>query len=223
MPKYLILLLLCFCCISAFTQHKKPKSPLKHRVFFPLKSPHDDCISINKYTVAQRLKHYPFNKSAKIIAVSYHNVGGGPPNEEVLIDTATGKIIPSVKFDTLKYGLRVKNGELNPASIVETVVLNKNQINTLTNLIYNTDFRVKGNNGIDPGHMCFAPRNALLFVDQLGKIFDYLQICFACENYESKSGRINLGTGCYQKIKLAKKWFIDTGFQFGTIKKDGDE
>ncbi|PTQ93621.1 hypothetical protein C8P68_10883 [Mucilaginibacter yixingensis] len=222
MPKYLVLLLLCFCGVAVCAQPKKPAKGKRYRYdAYPMVSPHDDCVFNSKYTLGERLKRYPFNEAVTILAVSYHNFNGGQPNQEIRVDSL-GKIIPTPQIDTLKYGLWIKQGALDGTSIVELVKLSKAQIRSLTNLIYNTDFRVKGNNGVDPGYNCFAPRNALLFFDKNGKIFDYIQICFACQNYESKSGRINLGTECYQKMDLAKKWFINQGVQFGTIKRDDE-
>lgn len=53
----------------------------------------DNCTFTNQYTVAQRLKKYPFSKAAKTLAVSFN--GGGEPNHVVLIGDQ--------KPDTLSY------------------------------------------------------------------------------------------------------------------------
>src|ERR1700694_2119122 len=47
-----------------------------------------DCVFTHKYSIAQRLRKYPFSKAVKILAISYN--GGMEPNVDVVIggDTA---------------------------------------------------------------------------------------------------------------------------------------
>ena len=181
----------------------------KHKDYF------DDCVFLNRYSIKQRLKHYPFSTAVKIIAVSYPVEyptmipfdGPDQPN-----DSAVKRKIDT----TFTVGLHVKNGKLNNSSIKEIRVLNKAQINKLTNIIYNTDYKVNEFNSYLEGE-CFDPRNALIFIDKYGKIFDYIEICFECRNSESKSGKITIGTICNQKYDLLKKYFLSLGIKYGTI------
>src|ERR1700761_7966186 len=39
----------------------------RHKKYF------DDCIFVKKYSLAQRLKRYPYSKAVKIVAVSYND------------------------------------------------------------------------------------------------------------------------------------------------------
>ena len=76
-------------------------------------------------------------------------------------------------------GLLVNNGVLDQSSIKEIKTLTQSQINQLTNIIYNTDLKVHRHGELVPalfengGGGCFNPRNAVLFIDRDGKIFDY--------------------------------------------------
>jgi hypothetical protein len=187
----------------------------------------DNCVFVNEYSVKQRLMAYPYSKAVKVLAVSYpcfcDNVDAG-----IIIDSPGRSIdtLPKKVNDTLlKTGLNVKNGVLNYSSIKEVKVLTQSQINQLTNTIYNTDFKVRGHFEIpilfeQGGGGCFDPRNALLFVDKNGKIFDYIEICFECHVADSKSRKITLGPGCDQKFELLRQYFISLGIKYGTINKN---
>jgi hypothetical protein len=179
----------------------------------------DDCVFTNRYSINQRLKRYPFSKAVKIIAVSYPT---SYPKADIQIDDPIriSDSLLKIRNDTLsKEGLHVKNGELNYASIKEIKVLNKAQINKLTNIIYNTNYKVKDFNVYEKGE-CFDPRNAIVFFDKDGKVFDYLEICFECLNTESKSNKITVGTLCTQKYEILRKYLISLGIKYGTINKN---
>jgi hypothetical protein len=45
-------------------------------------------------------------------------------------------------------------------------------------------------------------------------------VCFECLNYRSQSEKINVGAYCDQKFDLLKKFFLDAGIKYGTLKTD---
>jgi len=169
--------------------------------------PGDDCVETNKYSIRQRLAKYPFNKAVKILAVSYP---GMSRNHEILIDDTT-----QMNHD-FEAGLHVSNGVLDYCSIIEAKELTVDQIAKLTSIIYNTRLKKMGSDFAIPGHNCYFPRNALLFFDKNGKIFDYLEICFQCEHYSSLSEKLHIGMLCNQKYDMLKKFLIDVGLEHGT-------
>jgi len=203
-------------------KHKLPQPPTRAQALKDFAN--NDCMFMKRYSVVERLKHYPFSKAAKIMIVSY------PfwyPEEQIhndndttnKIDTITRKEInKSGKFidSIFPAGLHVRKGILNYSSLKETIYLNQHQINSLTNIIYNTAYKKK-NMIYDPGASCFNPRNALVFLDKNGKIFDYLEVCFECQRYSSLSGKISIGTYCNQKYDLLKQSLIGMGIKYGTI------
>jgi len=185
----------------------KPKSMLP-----PDKLYYNDCVFIHKYTIAQRLKKYPFSKAAKILAVSYDS---SMPNAPIITDTDTIKHLVSKKH----HGLFINNGRLDYSSLFEVKQLTSSQINRLTNMMFNTDVKVH-NNYATASRACFDPRNAFIFFDKDGKVFDYIEICFECERTESKSGKLYLGSGCNQELDMTKKFLIGLGIKFGTTTTD---
>ena len=163
----------------------------------------------------------------KIVAVSFLGFEPNPDtviNETLNVNDTPGKKIINIKLsknvpDTaFKAGLHIKNGKLNYSSIIEIKELNYEQIGKLTNVIYNTTVR-KPSNYVSPGFDCYTPRNALIFYDRNGRIFDYLEICFECMRDESQSHKVTIGTYCNQKYDLLKGLFIKFGIKYGTTRQ----
>jgi len=189
----------------------------------------EDCIYTLKYTVTQRLKLYPFSKAAKIEAVSYRYMDPrrqNSINDSIKIyddsirtktpDSLWRTFPPETKYES---GLHIKNQKLNHSSLIEIKQLDAKQIENLTNLIFNTTTK-KTTNYPHTGYTCYAPRNALIFYDKNGKVYDYLEICFECNQFRSLYDKIFIGSYCNQKFDLFKQFFIDVGIQHGTVKKD---
>ncbi|MDT3405657.1 hypothetical protein [Mucilaginibacter terrae] len=110
-----------------------------------------------------------------------------------------------------------KNGLLDSTTLIEIKTLNKAQINQLSNIIYNIS---NSKPGVSPGSMC-APyyRNALIYFDRKGKVFDYLEICFQCEQTRSKSEKLYIGNNCIQKFDILKKFLKGLGVNYA----EGDD
>ncbi|BAU53620.1 alpha/beta fold hydrolase [Mucilaginibacter gotjawali] len=214
----------------------KPKISIQKRTIsadfkIGIRNPHptdDDCVFTNHYSVAERLKKYPFSKALKIVAVSFRYMDRRREyltNDSVKIydDGIHAKVPDSLlhknPFD-IQYesGLHVKNQKLNYSSLIEIQNLSGKQIEKFTNLIYNTTVR-KQTDYADPGYTCYSPRNAIVFFDKNGKVYDYLEVCFECMHYRTLSDKFSIGTYCNQKYDLLRQFFIDTGIDYGTIKK----
>jgi hypothetical protein len=187
------------------------RTPPKDKLYY------NDCVFTNRYAISQRLKKYPFSKASKILAVSYD--GTVEPNLLVLASGDTINAATNEKIRNFKpHGLFFKNDTLDYINLFEVKQLTINQINRLTNILFNTDVKIH-NDYAHPGYKCFEPRNAFIFFDKNGKVFDYIEICFTCEGTRSKSDRIYLGP-CNQKFDMVKKFFIDLGIRYGTITKE---
>jgi hypothetical protein len=210
-----------FCSELHFLTDTTKKHHVKHTYRLPEprhglpddKIYYNDCVFTHKYSILQRIKKYPFSKVAKILAVSYD--GGPEPNVDIIIDSA--KMKKPVKMKP--HGLIFNKGKLDTSSLFEIKQLTSAQVNRLTNMMFNTDFKVHNNYVIGTA-ACFDPRNAFIFFDKNGKVFDYIEICFECKRTESKSGRVFLGCGCNQELDMTKKFFIDLGIKYGTITND---
>jgi hypothetical protein len=212
-----------FCVGKPFpvdtTKHIVIRHPVKHPLRANRPKPwltdnefhYLDCVFTREYSIAQRLRKYPFSKAIKILAVSYN--GGAEPNKDIVVGEDTAK-----KIKTKPYGLLIQKGMLDTASLFEVKQLTPKQIAGLTNMMFNTDIKVHYNfdNYADPGVKCFQPRNAFIFIDKNEKVFDYVEICFECRNTESESGRIHI-ENCNQSLEMTKKFLIDLGIKFGTL------
>jgi len=178
----------------------------------------DSCLFTNKHTVANRLKKYPYSAAIKIMLVSYY--GGGQPNQDIKIDSPFTTSIPSTHVRNKHYmGLVIKNKKLDYSPLIETKVLNRKQVEELTNIVFNYDFAGMKNYTVTGFAACFEPRNSILFFDKNGKILDHLDICFQCHNYESASKNLSIGTNCAQKFDMLARFFIKAGVRYGADNK----
>ena len=146
-----------------------------------------NCIYNNKYSESQRLGFYPLNISdtVKLISFRYH-INDYP----------------------------VQKGHLVKDSILEISVLNKTEINRLTNILYNYNSNRQGN--IRSTRSCFQPRNAILFIDRVGQVREFALISFSCDQFELSSNRIEKWDACYQKSQMILGLFISAGIKYGT-------
>lgn len=65
------------------------------------------------------------------------------------------------------------------------------------------------------GASCFNPRNAILFYDNRGNVYEKFIICFECERYRTDHEDINFGDFCEGKWELLKAFFKSAGIQHG--------
>jgi hypothetical protein len=232
--KIILTLLLIFICSKAFSNGEKitidtithaVKIHYKRHSNWPkIKYPapsdkvyYQDCVFVHRYTAAQRLAKYPYNKAVKILAVSYD--GTAEPNIDIVIGPDT------VKHEKRKpHGLIFHNGVLDTTNLFEIKHLSATQINGFTNIMMNIKERIPNDYAsVNSPYACFNPRNAFIFIDKNGKAFDYLEICFECDRIESKSHKIYFTTGCTQDLDLVKKYLISIGIKFGTTTTDASQ
>lgn len=148
------------------------------------------CVYKSKYSVTQRNQFYPFNiaDSIKLVSFRYHNKNSCP----------------------------VRNDTLLVDSLIEIKTLDRDEINRLTDILYNNFYKKFPNYGSLT--QCFFPRNAILFFDKAGKLKEYILICFHCNRHEESSDAIVFGSDCTQKIDKLSQFFISVGLKLGTDK-----
>jgi hypothetical protein len=169
-----------------------------------------DCASLNIISLAERLKRYPFDKTKNVQLVSFKSS----------YNTETGEYyrdsLPRMN-DTVCY-----------SKLFEIITLIPSQVDRLTDLIYNYNFKFKYEPKGDVYFIkslmaCYNPRNAVLFLDKDNKVFEFIEICFECERTETSSEHVNFGTNCNQKLLLIKDFFKKSGIQYGVSKIENDE
>jgi adenylate cyclase class IV len=124
--------------------------------------------------------------------------------------------IKLVSFKGFK--LPIENDTVCFSKLYEIKTLTLRQIDSLTNIMYNIGFG--GTILIIQEMACYQPRNAIIFVDNFGKAFEYIEICFECEQTVNSSERIEFGEACDEKFNLLKRQFQNSGISYGIKEKD---
>ena len=144
------------------------------------------------YPTAKRRNIYPFASSSEIWLVSY----------PFLFDS----VIPLLSFDKFNIDRNLFR---------ESAHLSMSAIDSLTDILYNNIYTKR----IDSIHGkpiiyqmgaadCYMPQNAILFINDIGKAFAYIELCFECSKYKTSSNIIAMEEFCFQKYNLLKQFFI---------------
>jgi len=200
-----ILITLLFCSTTLFGQTKKESQNPPPPTSF---DKNHQCGKTHKYSFADRLKNYPFDKANAVLIVSF--------NYSVV---ETYIITPNNKDSTAIYSegrLPIKDDTLSYADLAEKFKLNEKQIDSLTNILFNYDY--KGKIEFELTSLCFDPHNAIVFLDNNGKMFEYIEICFLCDRINVSSEKIKTGNFCHGKYELLKTYFRQIGLKIGVEK-----
>ena len=197
--KYLFLILLLLPCMPVSAQRavkiSGPQPPLPPPPKELLREKIiKECTCTNKFNKAKRLSIYPFNKAADVKIISFEEIFRTP----------------------------VKNKILDTQKVFEQIKLTSDQKDTLTNLLYNVGYTpVPGAKRPDFGEAnCYFPRNAILFIDSSGKVFEYLEICFACHRMKKSSSKVHFGEFCETKYDILKAFLSNAGITYGTAEQE---
>lgn len=109
--------------------------------------------------------------------------------------------------------LPMMNDTVCYSKLKEIKTLTLSQIDSLTDILYNVGFG--GTILIIREMSCYSPRNAILFVNSDDKVFEYIELCFECEQFVVSSDKIEFGDTCNQKFTMLKKLFIRAGINYG--------
>ncbi|WP_183572572.1 hypothetical protein HDF18_05025 [Mucilaginibacter sp. X5P1] len=191
--RYIFLFILCFIYTITLAQRVKgfiepsPKQIIESKII-------DECSFTNKYSTAQRLSFYPFNKAKNVILISFKEDQGIPVKKQVV----------------------------DEKQVLEQITLTQESKDSLTSILYNVGFTpVKRATQLPSGEAsCYEPRNGILFVNEASKAFEYIEICFACERKTKSSDRINDGQYCSTKYDLLRRFFLNNGIKYGTGERD---
>ena len=179
MKKHLIQVLLILLQSSSFGQIRSPeeiKDSINHQ-----------CTHRNNFTIAERLRNYPFNSSKQVKLAS---------------------ISSSLGDDFLRAG------KINLALLKEVTTLDSIQINYLTDILYNLDS--KGTIFYYSIEGCYYPKNAILFIDTNGQVFDLIELSFECSDFKISSEKFTHFRFCNEKYSSLKSFFKKSGISYGT-------
>jgi hypothetical protein len=193
----LVMLLLCSACTltkRSISRVPPPPPPLTYPENIKLY----ECLYIDSLNPKERLEIYPFNKASRIEIISYPSVRVYAPDSSY--------IEPG--------GIPMLNSKIDFTKIQERIVLPKNLVDTLTNILYN--YRSKTQ--IIEHLTCDCPcTNAILFFNKKDKCFAYLGLCFGGPDFFAYPDEIKVNTGdfCIGKYELLMAFFKKTGIKYG--------
>lgn len=90
------------------------------------------------------------------------------------------------------------------------------EVDKLTDIFYNYGFR--GKIYTMSLAACYSPRNAILFLDNKGKIIEFIEICFECQRVSKSSDKVSLGEMYDQKLNMLFELFKEVGIEYGITK-----
>jgi hypothetical protein len=161
------------------------------------------CTKTKNFTEIERLNNFPFSETAQIKLIAFESKNIEITGEEL------SKHLNSIKL---------KMDVFNPSNYTEVATLNSNQINQLTDIIYNYSYKKMPYSFGDT--KCYEPRNAIIFLDKNNLIISYIEICFGCDRYRTSSPELNLGKDCTEKFEMVKSIFKECKIEYGITRRD---
>jgi hypothetical protein len=168
------------------------------------------CVFDEQYSAEQRRAFYPFYQAVRVELVAFKPSARNGIHYATSNSDAFGK--PSVvKNET---GLTMNaDGTVEVRSVDERVTLGGKEVDELSNLLYN--YRYRDANYQRNRANCYAPRNAIVFYNESGKPFAFLELCFECQDFEAFPSKIRTGEFCDGKWDALKALFRSAGVQYG--------
>lgn len=145
------------------------------------------CTHFGKLSLKQRLARYPFNKAKSVMLISF---------------TDNSILYPDYKLNKDRI-LALGNAE-------DTKMLTAADIDELSDLLFNV--------GYDTDELfktqipeCPELKNAIVFLDDKGKPFDYIGIYFGCNAAEYDINKIEFPVDCDDKYDMLGHFFSERG------------
>ena len=155
----------------------------------PIDKIHDDqkCYHNGKLSPAERKNKYPFNTAEKISIISFNADLGQTP---------------------------ITNDTIHRSKTNDFIALSSEQIEDLTDILYNYNYAKKTNLISEQKVGCYYPRHAIVFTDQADKVLTFIEICFECREIKTALQTESTGLFCEGKYDLLKSFFIAIGINY---------
>lgn len=213
MKRFLIVILFILPCI-VLAQQKKHSKALGPKRDYP---GYNDCSYQYRFNANQRSGFSPFSKAAKVRLISFHEGENIPIHITEPGTINVPDIVPTEDTMQVFSPMAKDNFFVNYCRVMEMRDLSKVAIDSLTDIMYNVGRkRMKlPDDYANPGATCYSPANAILFLDNKGKVTEYIEICFHCHKYYYSSSETRKVDYCDQKWDMLKKYFFSQGIKFG--------
>lgn len=183
-----------FFCFLLFCFYQTSYSQKGRKTIVPSSTP--TKLNRTTYSFQKRLSFYPLNLTAQMKIVSF----------DKRIDTNL-----SNKRNSFIYGLPINGDSVCLSKISESVTLNLKQLDTITDIMYNTCNRwtiYETNKAA-----CYEPHNAILYYGNNGKLLAYIEICFDCSQVKYSNTNIVQFKDCDIAINDLKQYFKKLGLK----------
>lgn len=186
----------------------------------------ENCGCYNKIPAIKRKAQYPFNQADKIVLISYQNY----ETEETCcyiidmdsIETPWGEKLRGVTprrrlYNSIDYPvIDTISAFYRTYWIYEMQELNPNQVDSLSNLMFNyrlnKNLRYYSESGCGN---CYQPRNSILFLDNQGKPIHVFEICFGCQKVKNYTHSPNKDITSCVNYDSYKAFFKQCNIHFG--------
>lgn len=182
---------------------------------------YNDCSYQYRFNANKRRTFFPFFKAANVRLISYQQ----RENLHIYI-TEPGTISDPVIIpaeDTMQVFSPIAKNKfvVNYCRIREMRDLSKTAIDSLTDILYNVKRKPISipDDVVIPNASCYMPLNAILFMDDKGKVMEYIEICFHCHKYYYSSSKTRKVDYCDQKWDMLKNYFLGQGIKFGVAEE----
>jgi hypothetical protein len=164
------------------------------------------CVRKMDISAKKRLLNYPFNFAAEVKLVSF---------EYMIRDKAVPEDAEEQRYYFADEIPKTKDGKVDITQLKEIHTATASECDALTDIFFNYGSK-KEITTIEPSG-CYVPRNAILFLNSKGEIFDYLEICFECRLMICPAKTIDFGDNCLGRLEMIKKVFENSGIKYGII------
>lgn len=190
------------------------------------------CDLTNEFSVEQRKNMYPFNQAATVLFIAYENFQIARYQTKSVMDTTytiDGKQIITEKVINMTYEpcsqqkvikewqLTNEQGENVEYCAIESIQLNQEQIDTLSNILFNYKVVGKGTLFVSI-YGCYFPRNSIIFLDKTGKPICFIEICFECKRIIGSNSALDKVASvslCDEKLNKLDNLFGSVGIHYG--------
>lgn len=207
------IIILLFISVNLSAQRKVPPPPIPSAKKSSNKNLYYKPILLDK-----RLNKFPFRNATKIEIISFNLEADEETDVPILIYQHTTLENNNKKQNTAFLRLSTLVAQRNLEGLNQRKTLTLNEIANLTDILYNTCSKYNLVSYYQSG--CYHPRNAILFYNKSDEIYEYLEICFECNQILSEPQKIpELQDYCNIAYTDLKAFFTKNGIETEKRKK----
>jgi len=129
--------------------------------------------------------------------------------------TVSVELVSFITPDSLEMQLPMRDGQVDLDRLHERKMLTREQQWALFDVLVNYD---DTGNEYSDAYFCNEPRNGILFMDDSGRVINYIELCFGCHKVKVGPGYTSAGIFyCNEKFEVLRWMFKDAGVEYGVL------